>query len=259
MHDFGKLVYMDLHKTGSTYVSRFLNEACVLPMVREVKHGRVGRKDYDPGAFYFISVRHPESIYRSLFRYGLDGRGGLFENLSAAGHAALYADSSEAYNRWASFLLNEANAGYLQEGYAQIAGLYDVGLLSHRYLMLSIASPVASLRLLRWRSQPLRALQGRKWTGDLIAMADEAGFIDAVVRQESLRDDLRELATVTKPEFFDQAKVTAFLADDPSVNASKKGEQTPLVLNAENRSRIEHKERLLYRYYPDETGAAKAA
>lgn len=235
MHDFGKIVYLDLQKTGSTYVSRFLNEACTLPLVREIKHGRIegGR---NPDAFHFITIRHPLAQYRSLYRYGLDGRGGLFARLDAAGHGGLYRDSTQAFNDWLIFLLDPAHAGLLGEDHAATAKRFDLGFLSHRFAMLALADPLKTLRRLRWR-----------WNKD--AAIRSALIVDLVIRQEALKEGLSELAHVLRPDCFDQARARAFLGADQSVNASVKGEGTALVPDPDVEARLRHRERLLFGYY----------
>ena len=74
MHDFGKIVYLEMQKTGSTFVNSFLRECCLLEEISYKKHGVV-RDDYASDKFYFITIRHPYDLYSSLYRYGLDGQG----------------------------------------------------------------------------------------------------------------------------------------------------------------------------------------
>ena len=75
MDDFGRIIYLDVEKTGSTFISKFLQENMACQRVRKVKHGRIGN-DFKKDSFYFISVRNPLSQYLSLYRYGCGGKGG---------------------------------------------------------------------------------------------------------------------------------------------------------------------------------------
>ena len=85
MIDFGKIVYLDVQKTGSSFVARFLGECTTLP--ERSRHRHAPAKALRPDAFYFTTVRAPLSQYISLFQYGLQGRGGMVERFREAGMA----------------------------------------------------------------------------------------------------------------------------------------------------------------------------
>lgn len=235
MHDFGKLVYLDLHKTGSTLVSKFLTCACILPLVREEKHepikGRPRR-----GTFYFVTIRHPLRQYSSLFRYGLDRKGGLFERLSSRGLANLYTRENGAFNRWLMFMLDFENARHMGEGFERVPESYKLGFLSYRYLMLTL--PRAKKTILR-KSVHL----------DIVEYHNEMNFVDLIIRNEELTDGLKRLATEIRPEFFDQCKVREFFSEDRRTNvatikADSIGEVAEDVLKL-----ISVKERVLLKLY----------
>lgn len=235
MHDFGSLIYLDLHKTGSTYVSAFLNASCSLSRQKEVKHGRIG-DDYNPNAFYFISIRHPATLYQSLFQYGLEGRGAVFNRLHKKRKGYLYHPSSEAFNAWLRFVLDPANASYLKEDYQKKPKEYDIGFLSFRYLMLSLAYPLKTLKLYRHTSDPVGA-------------ALNASIVSHIIRNERLNDDLRQLAYEIQPNFFDQDKVNSFLKEHPKLNTSHAPHNDCLNIEPEVMSLIKDRERILYQYY----------
>lgn len=206
MHDFGKLVYLDLQKTGSTFVSRFLNATCNLQLVKESKHGRIRDRGHS-SIFYFITVRHPVSQYSSLFRYGLDGRGALYERLVHRGMGVLYKKDMESYNQWLRFVLDFRNAKVLGEGFEMIPREYDLGFLSYRYLMLSL-------------SRPEKTILQKPKSVDIIEYAKEKSIANHIIYHESLNEGLRELAMRIRPEFFDQASVDQFFREAKRVNAS---------------------------------------
>ena len=89
MDDFGRIIYLDVEKTGSTFISKFLQENMACQRVRKVKHGRIGN-NFKKGSFYFISVRNPLSQYLSLYRYGCGGKGAIYESLAKSEHTQLY-------------------------------------------------------------------------------------------------------------------------------------------------------------------------
>ena len=128
MHDFGKIVYLDLHKTGSTYISAFLTACCLLTENKFSKHDWI-RADYDSNNFYFISIRHPLSLYSSLYRYGLDGKGDVYNRLRKSNNLSTYS----SFNSFVEFLIDERNADLLGYGYNQIYAKH-IGFMSFRFL-----------------------------------------------------------------------------------------------------------------------------
>lgn len=235
MHDFGKLVYLDLQKTGSTFVSRFLNETCALSLIKESKHGRINSRP-DRGAFYFITVRHPISQYGSLFRYGLDRRGALYHRLALRGYADLYAREPDAFNRWLRFVLQHENAAALGEGFERIPREYNLGFMSYRYLMLSLA-------------RPEKTLLHKPKTVDLLQYAREMSIVNHIIFNETLNEGVKTLATQLKPEFFDQDRVSAFFAKEQRVNASTTPEETLGKIADDVHELIRSKERVLLSLY----------
>jgi hypothetical protein len=235
MHDFGKLVYLDLQKTGSTFVSSFLNSTCKLQVVKESKHGRI-RDRGDPSIFYFITVRHPISQYSSLFRYGLDGRGALYERMAHRGIEFLYRKDAKSYNQWLRFMLDFDNANVLGEGFERIPRDYDLGFLSYRYLMLSL--PRAEKVILK-----------KPKTVELTEYAREKSIVNHIILNERLNEQLRELATKIKPEFFDQESVDRFFRGVKKVNASTVSAEDINEIESDVYELILRRERVLLRLY----------
>lgn len=236
MHDFGKLVYLDLQKTGSTFVSRFLNETCVRAARKEIKHGRIYFLDYKRRAFYFITVRHPVSQYSSLFRYGLDGRGGLYERLTRVGKADLYKNDAESFNRWLRFILDFQNAALLGEGYDNVPTNYDLGFLSFRYLMLSMV-------------RPEKTLLQKPDTVALEQYVKQRSIVNHVIQNERLNEGLLDLATNIKPEYFDQTKVREFFKNPHRVNVSRTEDNAVNDIENDVYALIMKKERILMDCY----------
>ena len=235
MHDFGKLIYLDLQKTGSTFVSRFLNETCSLQMVKEAKHERIRRRRWF-SAFYFITVRHPVSQYSSLFRYGLDGEGALYERLANRGMGYLYKKDTESYNHWLRFMLDFKSAELLGEGFGRIPREYDLGFLSYRYLMLSLA-------------QPEKTILKKPRHVELIEFSKNKSIVNHIIYNERLNEGLRELATQIKPQFFDQAKVEKFFRAEKKVNASTVSEEDIGKIDSDIYKLILRKESILIDLY----------
>ena len=51
MYDYGKLVYLDLNKTGSKFILSFFRECLKFELLKEREHEPV-RDDYSPDAFH---------------------------------------------------------------------------------------------------------------------------------------------------------------------------------------------------------------
>lgn len=235
MHDFGKLVYLDLQKTGSTFVSRFLRETCNLRELREWKHGRLNSRA-KRSTFYFVTVRHPLALYSSLFRYGLDGRGGLYGRLSQLGKAQLYRSDESAFNEWLRFVLDYRNAAYLGEGFERVPESFNLGFLSYRYLMVCL-------------TRPQRTLLRKPAAIDVVDYAREKSIVDHVIFNERLNDGLIELSTKIKPEYFDQQKVREFFQEEERVNAAKTEASKLGGVEEELCALIGQKERVLLSLY----------
>ena len=119
MHQFETLTYLDVQKTGSSFVSQFLSKHMRERDAGLRKHAPVAKRQ--AGMFYLISVRDPLQQYISLFRYGAGGHGSLRAFIDAQGHGALYDSVPHgpvaALERWLDFVLRPRHAAVLGEGY----------------------------------------------------------------------------------------------------------------------------------------------
>jgi hypothetical protein len=202
VHDFGAFVYLDLHKTGSTYVSSFLTSCCLLPEVRFAKHESV-KGDYRPESFYFITIRHPLSMWSSLYRYGLERKGFVYVRISEAGLTSCYED----FDKFVSFCLEPENAIHLGEGYTfEIS--QQIGFMSFRYLALSLHKPHEAIHQSLSTSLPLEKLNSH--------------FITSLeIKNEELVEAMWNFSHKTFPQHFDRAKAAKFLEQNTRMNVSK--------------------------------------
>lgn len=230
MHDFGKIAYLDLHKSGSTYVSRFLRSCCTLEEVRFQKHDWV-RDDYNPGCFYFISIRNPVGLYSSLYRYGLERKGGVFHRLEHLNLQNCY----ESFNSFTRLLLDEDAASSIDPEYTtEIA--QQIGFMSFRFMMLSLQYPRHQIGNAVRDGQPIRSL--------------EKNFITSLeLKSEELADDLRTLAMDIRPQYFDREKAARFLDENARINASSVPEESNDALTDDLRQIMSAKEELLMSRY----------
>lgn len=272
MYDYGRLVYLDNQKTGSTFVSHFLSECCTLKNRKSKKHFAV-KNDYRPKAVYFSTVRHPVDLYLSLYQYGSEKRGGTFKNLRSIGRFDLYSNMSD----WIEFVLDEKNAAVFRSGYDEVAHL-GIGLMSYRAMRITLrhqlkADKVPAATGLAAVKSMIKGLVGAQQSkvktnavdmasaksyDDLIGMWRQKNIAKYVFKQEELNASLLDFATKTVPQFFDQEKTRAFLAGSDRVNTSNY--TRPLSIPAELYGRIIEKEKfLIEQYYPQTDRSTSAA
>jgi hypothetical protein len=140
--------------------------------------------DYDPGKFYFISVRDPYEQYLSLYSFGCQRKGKLFKRLSKQGLAHLYDGTAPGFHAWLKFILDANSAAHLP-GYGErhlknIVGI--VGLQSYRVLQLAM----------RDAEQILATCQDR---ANIRLAFNANNIVQHTIRTETLRDDLVNLLT----------------------------------------------------------------
>jgi predicted amidophosphoribosyltransferase len=230
MHDFGKLAYLDVHKTGSSYVSDFLNTCCTLQQVRFSKHDWV-REDYRQDCFYFITIRNPIDMWSSLYRFGLDKKGDVYNRLYKIGLSSKY----ESFNSFVEFCLNEKNADLLGFDYnEEISKL--IGFMSFRFLKLSLRYPMKQIRQCINNSLNLQAL--------------ENNFITKLeIKNEMLDEGLINLSMKLYPQYFNAEKVSKYIHSNSKVNASKISKYEIDSLSDKNLENLHHKESLLISRY----------
>ncbi|MGR3749144.1 hypothetical protein [Paracoccus sp. (in: a-proteobacteria)] len=234
MYDYGRLVFLDNQKTGSTYVSIFLKECCTLPLVKSMKHHPI-RGDYRSNTIYFSTVRNPVDLYISLFRYGQDRKGITYKRLKALKLLHLYKDMPE----WLDFVLDEGNAAIFQEGYNQISPL-GIGLMSFRAMRITLRHPIKTMARAKSHDQLVRI-----WEKKRIAAY--------IFKQENLNEKLYHFSTEIVPQFFDRDRVENFLQTSDRVNASVSGASCSIP--GELLQKIEEKERFLINsFYTSEVG-----
>jgi len=201
MHDFGKLAYLDLHKTGSCYVTRFLRQCCKLEELNFAKHDWV-RNNYSRDCFYFISIRKPLSIYSSLYRYGLDKKGSIYFRIKKAKILSAY----ETFDTFVKFCLQDKNANILGENYGNEISKH-IGFMSFRFLKLSLQFPMQ--KILKCLSE-----------GSNLSTLENSFITKLEIKNETLNDDLKRLSLDLFPQYFDKEKVDSFLGKNLRINES---------------------------------------
>lgn len=237
MDDFGRIVYLDVAKTGSTFISAFLQGNLAYQRVKQIKHGRIG-SDFKKSSFYFVSVRNPLSQYLSLYGYGCQGAGAIYDRLKNSGHTNLYQPNKESFQQWLQFVLAGENARYLHSDYESI-DTELMGFQTFRFLALSFQNPLAQLKPVHDYAALCRLYEKKK-------------IHSLVVRNESLRTDMETLVENQPSSFVDTESAKRFLEESPRMNTSRPLGFDIGSIDEETLSLLGRKERfLLERFYPE--------
>lgn len=210
MQEFESFVYLDVQKTGSSFIIFLLRTFCREQQIRAAKHRSVGAP-YDSNKFHFISVRTPLDQYLSLYSYGCSGKGALYRRLGRRGKEHLYDSTWKGFKRWLRFILDEEHAELLVgDGKGDYKGRVQqlIGFQTYRYLELALAEP----------SNALGACETRDDVRDVYKRLNIAQFH---VRHESFRGDLKELLTTRIPAAMgDLQAALKFAAEGNPINVS---------------------------------------
>ena len=212
MLDYGLFCYLDVEKSGSTFIRRFLRKHVAIPELRGAKHRAApffSRRARNK--LFFISCRDPLSSYISLYRFGMEGKGGLHDRISVLPEmSAVYDGTPEAFERWLRFVLDPASSAKIARSFGKRqARLY--GLMTHRFLRLSFRSWDLRYRLLGSREQVIEHYRSKR-------------IHSAIVRNENLAGDLAEIVRDhLEPYLRDPDEALSELAGEAEkVNASRK-------------------------------------
>lgn len=174
----GPVTYMDVQKTGSTFVCTVLDRVLREPASVAVKHGRMER-DKAPGEIAVISTREPLDAWLSLYNYGCTGVGRLRRRLERQGRAMLYDGTPEGFDAWVRVVGDPAHPAIAGEGYAAAAHL-GMGFQNFRELVMSFA----------W---PLQVFGACESLDDVVRYYRDRRAVDHRIRFASLREDLAAL------------------------------------------------------------------
>lgn len=237
--------YLDVQKTGSRFVIDFLVKHLNYVPPAQRDHVPV-TKAVDPDTYYFITARDPVALYVSLYRYGLDRKGAVYKNMMKSGTADLYTGTSDDFHRWLDLMLDERNppTGF---GSTEPDCIPLFGLMTLRYLRLSVW---------RWRRRHRNCTSA----DDVMALYRKHKFVDAVLFNEMLSDDLNALiAGPLRAHVVDPEAAREALAAGNRVNASHSGSVNALRPSPDAIARIVEREWFFYKefhYMPPALGEA---
>ncbi|WP_278235152.1 hypothetical protein [Isoptericola sp. AK164] len=234
MHVFHTLAYLDVEKSGSTYVSQFLRDFLDDDEVWCRKHHEM--EDRPPqGRLHVLSVRDPLDTYLSLYSYGCQRKGGLSGSLRDAGFGHLYDGTSDGFARWIDVVLDPAHASALNPPSYERRGVAEhTGLLSYRVARLSAPRPDRWMRDVGSAQEFVEAFRRHS-------------VVDVVLRNETLPEDLESL--VLREELAwrpsREAALTAVRAQHRLNTSARLDAGSGFDLPADVRDRVAARERLL--------------
>ena len=173
-------MYLDVQKTGSSFISSVLRRFCSERCIRKDVHEPLAtRSDYDPDKFHIISVRDPLDAYISLYSFGCGHQGLLFRQLSKT-HGHLYDHTWSGFQQWLDLLLDPESAPLLARDGEAYPAADLFGFQSARVLEMTL-----------WRGEKrLRTCETAK---DVRKAYKNLNIVNYTIRNESLRDDLVNL------------------------------------------------------------------
>lgn len=238
MQEYETFVYLDVQKTGSSFISRLLRKFCKENLVHSDQHEGMPA-DCDRSKLYFISVRDPLDQYLSLYSFGCQTKGELFQHLLRQGYGDYYDGTWSGFRSWLDFMLDAGNAKFLGGGYGgrQSGRLSKcVGLQSYR--VLTMAVPDAR-----------RALADCESKENVSTIYKSENLVGFTVRCESLRRDLEELMrTRLHNSILNLDEVLRYIHGEEPFNASDRIDRyfDDPKLGKKLQSRLEEREWLLY-------------
>ena len=202
-----KLIFVELQKTGSTHIQKILTELLDGKLVG--KHNQVNKNQFLEGRVFLGSIRDPWEWYISLWAYGCDKKGALFERLIQRDKSSIkfegmkrnpydffinilnlrgnnkwmdvYRDVNDvaAFREWLSMMHNRRYIDDIGEGYRNCSINRSCGLMTYRYLML-FCNKGDGLEDINKLSKYSKILEYEK----------DNCFIDFFIRNEKLESDL---------------------------------------------------------------------
>lgn len=206
MLEFEDVVYLDLQKTGSTYIRQFLREFVKSREIIGDKHKPVS--DREAGKIYIISCRDPLQQYKSLYAYGCKGLGTFRKRLDRAEKGHLYDGTINGFSGWLELIIAPETSRQYLSGFDQHPLLAIFGVQTLRFLRLALPSYRAILDTAVDKE-------------DIKTILKTHGLMDVILRQETLSADLLDLVSGPhRPRFKDVDQVEGYLETSWKLNTT---------------------------------------
>lgn len=192
MYETDKLVFVQMQKTGSTHIATLLSAITNGPQPNEGegKHFKATADQIASGKTIISSIRNPWDWYVSLWTFGCNGKGGLWNRLVSNSKSEgpldkekwreVYANKADTglFREWLCMLFNPINKPLIEHDPNGKCETHQWGFMTHRYTRLC------------WRDKPpiitSNQAQARAEPTDI---DDTRCYIDHFIRLESLEED----------------------------------------------------------------------
>jgi hypothetical protein len=233
VYDYETFAYLDVQKTGSSFIAKLLQTFSKEALIASRRHGRIGQPQ--EGKFYFISCRNPLDQLLSLYFFGCAGSGHVRTALSKADRVDFYDGTAAGFDAFLRFVLDPAHAAVFGENYAESGIAPIAGLMTFRFVALAI--PRAVKRLSRCESR-----------SDLIRIYRRWNIAEEIVRAERLNDTMRELVRgPLRNRIADPEAAVAWIDTAARVNASKRRDrENGFVISPAAKRLVEEREWFLF-------------
>lgn len=183
------IVFMELHKTGSSHIRRILKELLQGDLIGH--HNQANADFFVPGRKFIGSIRNPWEWYLSLWSYGCENKGAVFYNVTSANEPDLAksnqqwantytdVDNKDAFREWLSMMHDPKYALKIAKKYGECTFNDIAGLLTHRYLTLFCT-----------KSGESKKLKSLSTYDEVHNYENEYCVIDRFVHLENLESDL---------------------------------------------------------------------
>lgn len=257
-----QLVYVELHKTGSSHIRKVLNQLLDGELVG--MHNQVSPDLFNGQRTFLGSVRNPWEWYLSLWAYGCDSKGVIynrttrpkyqkFKGLGWTEHPAAalkifmtsmgsdptkwertYDDVNDvgAFRQWVRMINDPKHLCDLGEGFGAAPVSNVIGLKTFRYL-----------KLFCFKSNETRDLYALATLEDALSRMENQCFIDYTIQNENLEHDLfdaLEQANIAIP-----ATAKAEILSAPKSNTSSRRSSAAHYYDAETEELVLEREKLL--------------
>jgi hypothetical protein len=168
MYEFPSFTYLDVEKTGSTFIFQVLGDFASEEAIQRNHHMPMPA-DCDRSKFYFISVRDPLDAYISLYSFGCQAQGKVYAKLSRRGLDHHYDGTTEGFNQWLTFALRKKNAHFISGDSLADSDIGNMlGPQSYRYLRLAIPDAREALESCTTRREILALYEKEKLPGFVV-------------------------------------------------------------------------------------------
>jgi hypothetical protein len=257
------LIYLQMQKTGSTYVERLLVQHA--GGIQHGKHQRIPANFEIGNRLIVGSVRNPWEWYLSLWSYGCAGKGSLRNRLThrlslrhhgakvqpAAMLSGIFHQLRGSPERWEAVYRSVADPQAFREWLKMILDPAARGLLGYGYAGSPISSGAGlySYRLAQLYSKNLNALKAIELSEPerLPDYFRDGLALDAVIRLEQLEADLTDVLVHSGQAH--AGELAQWLAHMPALNASKRPHSVRAYFDAASFDLISHRESAARRHF----------